>query len=339
LSSRSPRSTVRPTRHVPDLRSIRVAAGVALLIALAMPAAAARSPKAMDPAAFAAELQRLSTILSSAPPGVVPDVPVPVVWSVEAAGQRVDMPSGRLQLELEAARRDPSSWPSRRTTLLAWLDALRHETTALSAAAASPATPSDVVETRATLARVLAGPEFKRMAQESAMSRLRERLSDWIVRMWDRLGGNRLASRSNTVVFAWIVALAALAVLTTWLVRLIRRPEFRAGLALTAPSVRTRSARAWAREARAAADPREAARYAYRAAVCRLEEEGAWRADEARTPREYLGLLPRDHRCHGLLADVTRRFEEIWYGAREATEEDRRSLLIRLEELGCLPSD
>jgi hypothetical protein len=68
-----------------------------------------------------------------------------------------------------------------------------------------------------------------------------------------------------------------------------------------------------------------------------LEEEGALRGDETRTPREFLRLLPETHRRRGLLADVTRRFEEIWYGARHPTEEDRRSLLARLEELGCLP--
>ena len=32
------------------------------------------------------------------------------------------------------------------------------------------------------------------------------------------------------------------------------------------------------------------------AVISRLEEEGAWRLDDTRTPREYLRLLPADHR-------------------------------------------
>jgi hypothetical protein len=50
-------------------------------------------------------------------------------------------------------------------------------------------------------------------------------------------------------------------------------------------------------------------------------------------------MLPRDHRRHPLVADVTRRFEEIWFGARRATADDRDAALARLREMGCLPAE
>jgi Domain of unknown function (DUF4129) len=63
----------------------------------------------------------------------------------------------------------------------------------------------------------------------------------------------------------------------------------------------------------------------------RLEEQGVWRVDESRTPREYLSLLkPRDAR-YAALVDLTREFEQVWYAARPA---DSRGLLDRLEGSG-----
>jgi hypothetical protein len=312
-------------------------AALIALVAIAVPAAAQSSP-AMDPAAFATELQRISTVISSGAPGAVPDVRLPAVWTVETRGQRFEMPAIWLRQEIDAARLNPSAWPSKRFSLLAQLAALKIEAESLAALHASPRVPDPAVA-RTALTGVLARPDFRRMAQQSAMSSLRQRISQWLLRIWDRLGGKALGRRGTALVFAWIAALLALGVLTAWLVQLIMRPDRHGRLALTAPSARRRSARAWARDAMQAADPREAARCAYRAAVCRFEEDGAWRPDDTRTPREYLRLLSPDHRGRGLLADVTRRFEEIWYGAREATEDDRQSLLARLRELGCLPAE
>ena len=86
-------------------------------------------------------------------------------------------------------------------------------------------------------------------------------------------------------------------------------------------------------------DPREAVRCAYRAAVASLEEEGAWRADDTRTPREHLRLLPSGHRRRAIFADVAGRFEGVWFGGRTPTSDDARMVLSRLEELGCLRAE
>ena len=84
---------------------------------------------------------------------------------------------------------------------------------------------------------------------------------------------------------------------------------------------------------------RDGARVAYRAGVHRLEEEGALRVDEARTPREYVRLLPRVHRRHATLSALTTTFERIWYGSRAAAPDEGDKILALLQDLGCLHAD
>jgi hypothetical protein len=246
------------------------------------------------------------------------------------------MPAIWLRTALREAVRNPDRWPSQRATILAQLQALRAEAEGL--ATSSSTSAPDPVAARAALTRVLAGPEFKRMAQESAFARLRQRITQWLIRTWERLGGARLGSRNTAILFAWMSVLVAVAALALWLVRFLRQPQ-RSRLALTAPHAARTPAGVWARQALDAADPRDAIRCAYRAIISGLEEEGAWRSDDSRTPREYLRILPADHRRHPIVADVTRRFEAIWFGARRATDDDRAAALTRLKEMGWLRAE
>ena len=192
---------------------------------------------------------------------------------------------------------------------------------------------------RAVAGEILSRDEFRQDPSASALARLRERITDWIVRTWERFGGNRLGSKHATTVIAWVLGGAALLSLSWWLVATLLRGTDRSGLALTAPAPRRRSARAWAQQAAAATDPREVIRCAYRAALAGFEEEGAWRADEARTPREHLRLLAPGHQRRPIFAAVARRFEEVWFGARPATPDDGREMVSYLRELGWLRPD
>jgi hypothetical protein len=291
--------------------------------------------QALSPSAFAQELQRLEAAVSDGAPGQVPDVRPPSAWTVEANGQRIDVPAAGILRSLDEARRNPSLWPARRAALLEHLRALQAEARALG-------TQASVADSRgaarATLEDVLAAPEFQRLRKQSALARLRQRFSEWLLDVWEQLGGAALGRRGTATAFAWIVAIAALIVLAAAVVRLILRPASRSTVAPQSDGER-HPARLWARKALAAADPREALRYAYTATIYGLEEEGVWSADDSRTPREYLRLLPHDHRRRRLMADLTVRFEEIWFAAREATENDRALALAGLKELGCLPAD
>jgi hypothetical protein len=204
-----------------------------------------------------------------------------------------------------------------------------------------PGGPAGHDAPRDVLARVLAQPEFHPSTAATLMERLRARATRWLADLWTRLGGSRLGSRDAATTFAWIVGLLALAALTWWLVQSLTRASGRHALGLPPPPRRRRSSRAWTQDAVAAYDAgamREAARCAYRAALARLEEEGAWRQDDARTPREYLRLLPPAHRRRATVADLTSRFERTWYDSAAGSSDDTRAMLARLEELGCLAS-
>jgi hypothetical protein len=118
-----------------------------------------------------------------------------------------------------------------------------------------------------------------------------------------------------------------------WLWRMRLPPSASRSLAIAV--VPRLTSREWAAKARAAlrdGDAREAIRCGYHAVLFRLEEQGVWRVDESRTPREYLSLLKAQDARHAALVDLTREFEQVWYAARPA---DGRGLLERLEVFGC----
>ena len=97
-------------------------------------------------------------------------------------------------------------------------------------------------------------------------------------------------------------------------------------------------ARTWAARARAAAaagDAREAVRCAYHAVLHRLDEDGAWTIEEARTPREYMRLLPAADRRRPAVSFVARLFEGTWYGGAEPGLADAQAAVAISEELGC----
>ena len=313
---------------------------LALALVLVSPWAARAQEPAMTPDAFARTLAQLSQQIGGGEPDRVPVVRIPAVWAVEAGGQRFEMPAGWIARGLRSARENPATWPARRSDLLARLEALRIEAQALAEQSTGSQGSARADTARAALTSVLARPEYRRMAEASVVSALRQRVLDWIARIWDRLGGGPLGRRGTAVALAWILSLLAVMALATIVARMLMRPDRRPHpLGQGGSDARPRPARAWARDALRAVDAREAIRCAYRAVVSALEEEGAWHRDHARTPREYARLLPAGHRRRVLFADVARRFEEIWFGARVATSDDRTAVLERLKELGCLPAE
>jgi hypothetical protein len=102
-----------------------------------------------------------------------------------------------------------------------------------------------------------------------------------------------------------------------------------------------RSSRSWqewlsqSREQAAQGQWRDAIHFGFWAAVSRLEAEGVWPPDKARTPREYLSAIPSSSLSKEPFSAITRRFEASWYGNRTATEADFTEFTLHLEKLGC----
>jgi hypothetical protein len=197
-------------------------------------------------------------------------------------------------------------------------------------------------EARAVLTDVLAQRAFERARSSSWQKDLQERLRKWITDLLARALTPVLGQRGLATLLAWVAPIAALLVLAVWLVRVAFRRRLDRPVGIEAGAPAAQPSHALAAEAAAlirAGRVREGARAAYRAAIRRLEEEGALKPDPARTPREQLRQLTPSHRRAAPLARMTSAFETIWYGARPAGADEGSRLLGLLGELECLPSD
>ena len=187
---------------------------------------------------------------------------------------------------------------------------------------------------RATMAQVLAGRDFRDL-EPSVRDTVLERVNNWLNHLLETV--TRWRSRSAWVgrLLVWGFLLAVCIALVWALLQLRRRWRVRLAPERRAPETTAPSARNWqlwledARRAAAAGQWREAVHFVYWASISRLEARRLWPADRARTPREYLALLPLADPRHPALSTLTRNFERIWYGGRSAAETDYR----RAEEM------
>ena len=195
-------------------------------------------------------------------------------------------------------------------------------------APASPA-PSYTAQQRA-LAAILARREYKGVTQVTARERFLEWLGNAIDALLARLAG--FGSRLPWIGFVVRgVLIAGLCVLLAWLlIRIERRSRIRLveGGPVVPGAPSAREWQLWLKDAQAMDAQglwREAIHFLYWAAIARLESRRLWPADRARTPREYLRLLPTADANRPGLTALTRTFERTWYGGREATATEYQS--------------
>jgi uncharacterized protein DUF4129 len=254
---------------------------------------------------------------------------------VERVGEQVEVRFEWLRATLLGAAGD-ADWASHRRDLASRLRAMRREAGEL-----PPARVADK-DARAALAHILEDRAFQRARRDSWQARLVDWLKNWLADVWDRTLGRRFGTRNVAVALAWAASIGAIVVLLIGLARAaaVRRAE--RPLAFGPVTPQRTAAGELAREASALARGgrvREAVRVAYRAAVHRLEEEGALRVDDARTPREYLRLLPAPHRRRPALAALTTTFERIWYGSSPPDPDEGDRIVALLRDLECLSRD
>jgi hypothetical protein len=109
------------------------------------------------------------------------------------------------------------------------------------------------------------------------------------------------------------------------------------------PSAGAPSAREWqlwlkdAQTMAAKAEWRDAIHLLYWASISRLESRRMWPADRARTPREYLSLMPGSDPNAQTLTALTGSFERTWYGGREAGSGEFQSAMELASSLGVKP--
>ena len=202
------------------------------------------------------------------------------------------------------------------------------------------AQPSAAVsESQTKLKGILAGREFSSVRGPSAWQLLKEKIDRWINKILGKIFSNVAAPAQTGQILVWVAIGLAACVLAIWLKRRLSgaaQDVRRQPVPFAAPSFK--GSRKWLAEAQVAALEgkwRDAIHLAYWAGVARLEEGGAWVPDRARTPREYLRLLRPENRYQPPLAELTKHFEVIWYGDRQASSTDFQHAVAQLERLQC----
>ena len=167
--------------------------------------------------------------------------------------------------------------------------------------------------------------EFKRVHDPSGKETLLSKLYGWFSRLFGRIHVGGKASFNLLQVIVYILLGAALLLLLLWTLIIPFSPSARGW----------RSWLANARDSAAKQDWRNAIHLAYWAGISFLESSGAWKPNQARTPREYLRQVSTRNARYPALSALTRKFEVVWYGHREAAERDYQETLGELEKLGC----
>ena len=309
---------------------------ILLLAASSVPYAQTKSEFA-DIAAYQSELDRLHLALRDATPSQAEQLSVDIAprWSVRTPDGLVTVELAWLVRGLRDAAQASETWPPRRSHLLRRLTQLQDHArgAATTAEASRPAL-------RSAVTRVLAEGEFSRSEQVSWRERLQRKVGEWVQTLIQRIGIPAVGGRTVALVIAWTAAVAAAFGLAFLLVRLMlrRSPVVRFNLQPQRRRDSGRELAARAAGALAAGDLREGTRWAWAAVLRAMEEQGAWRVDESRTPREYLSLLGRDDTRGEAVHQVARLFEHVFYADRPATEDDAQRVRQSLFKLGCLRS-
>jgi hypothetical protein len=257
---------------------------------------------------------------------------LPERWVVSVDGELITVPTDWLRAELESIEKNPRM-ASSCEVMQKRLHTLRAEALRLDQAPAISLAPA-----RAELARILQRKEFRGVGGPTWLDRLKERIAGWIFSLLERLFGIRGVSLETRRVIVYVLFALCVLFMAAWMVRRLISRQAPVKLALEFGRPAAKSWQERAREAFAAAergDFRDAVRLAYWAGVYRLEELGLWKTDRTRTHREYLRLLPSTHPQRDTFAELTRRFELIWYAFRDPSLDEFEAVVQNLEKLGC----
>lgn len=250
-------------------------------------------------------------------------------WKVEAEGKEFEVDTSQFVDEFEKLRSNPD--PQIQQELTQQLDSLKQDAQQFE----QPA--PDSTSTRAALAQILARGEFHRVHGPTWLDQLKYRILRWLIRILSHLFG----SASVPVIGKGLIwSLVALAVLVTafFVYRAIKQGSRFEQLVPQVMPVSAKHWQLWMQEAQAAARKgqwREAIHLAYWAGISFLEQSGLWKPDKARTPREYIRLLPATSAQRASLATLTRMLELTWYGNQQASSESFAETVALLENLGC----
>jgi len=291
----------------------------------------------LTPAEYAAELDRVLAAIDRLDQAPSENTTLlhslPLVWRVRGDQQEFQISTESLRHDLLDNSENPT--PEKTAAIRQRVQSLRADLNAYQ----EPAPDSS--SQHALVSQILSRPEFSDVHKGlSWTDRLKQQLAMLLIRALERVFRSSAVPEVGKVLIYCLIGLAVLA-LAYWAYKSIRSD---ATLERVIPDTEVISAKEWtvwmaeAREAAGRGDWREAIHLAYWAGISFLEGQGTWRPDRARTPREYLRLMPPSSERHPTLAALTRSFEIVWYGKRDADSRAFAQTLEALEKLGCRPS-
>ncbi|HEV2989815.1 MAG TPA: DUF4129 domain-containing protein [Candidatus Angelobacter sp.] len=197
---------------------------------------------------------------------------------------------------------------------------------------------TDLEQSRKKLDEILSRHEFHKVKGPSAWAIFWSRVWRALFRLL-RVRIRRLPGLDFLQIVIYSLIAAAVVAVAIWVIRRLgRNQEETLGRDTGFFTPSEKGWGVWLAEARSLAqkgDWRNSIHLAYWAAISFLEANGAWKPDFARTPREYLQLLSTRAPHYPVLRRLTRKFEVVWYGHRDAGEADFQEILGQLEQLGC----
>lgn len=293
---------------------------------------AAPAANELTPSQYATELDRLSSAVEKL--SRAEEVPallnsIPSVRRVQTAQTTFEVSTQWLSIQLADWQQKPDKELKER--IVANLQTLRTDALSLEVPLA------DSASQRAVLNRILAAKEFQNVHGQTWLDRLKQRIFDSLIRLLGKVfSSSTISSISDFLVYG-LITLAVL-VLLYWMYRTIHDGVELGELDLQAPPISSKPWTVWMAEARAAGDQgnwRDAIHLGYWCGISFLEGQGLWRPDIARTPREYLRLLPSTDTNQEALRSLTRSFELVWYGTQQADAGAFSETLTQLEKMGC----
>jgi hypothetical protein len=254
---------------------------------------------------------------------------LPSEWQVEVDGQRFDVSTSDVGQGLQQYAKQRNA--QNLAAITAQIDLLLGDARGMQGEKANAAAE------REKLAEILARREFHDVQGESWFDRWKLAAQRWFAQLLERV---LLSSAFPVVsrVLIWGLLAVAIAAAAFWVVRNYRQSNIYTQLTGSPDAPSGKLWRDWQSEAQAAAQEgrwRDAVHLSYWAAISFLEAQGLWRPDNARTPREYIRLLPEGNVCRDPLQQLTRTFEKVWYGTENATADTFAGTATLLERLGC----
>lgn len=251
------------------------------------------------------------------------------VWHVNDGGRDLQVPSAGLRSNLQEwqKKQDPALLDGVITQLDARIADLR----------AYRGGTQDVSTQRTVLNTILARREFSSVHGPTWLDRLKQRINEFLFRLLGKAISSSVIPEIGDVVVYGLILIAVLGV-AYWMYRSLRDSTKLETIMPVPVGVSAKEWPVWLREARAAGargDWREAVHLAYWGGISFLEAQGAWRADRARTPREYLQLVQEHPERRTALRALTQRLESVWYGMSQADPAAFDQTLVDLQKLGC----